>query len=1018
MIAKILNLFQNPTSEYRGKPFWSWNGKLDQEELIRQIGVMKEMGMGGFFCHSRTGLVTEYLGEEWFSLINACAEEGEKLGLEAWLYDEDRWPSGTAGGLVTENPEYRLKYIRLTITSGNDFVWDDSILAAFAADVDGFAFTNKKRIQNAEEPVKGKTVLSFTIEEMEKSSFYNGFTYLDTMKESATAAFIDMTHKKYMEKCGEKFGKSIHGIFTDEPHRGAVMCGFSVPNQNPEYLTPYTDKLFDEFQLAFGYNLTDYLPELFLWKDGEKVHPVKWQYMELLQRLFLKNFMQPIQDWCRQHKLNLTGHVLHEDSLTAQSSTLGSVMRAYEYMDYPGVDVLGEFNQNYWIVKQISSAARQLGKKNVLSELYGCSGWQMNFESHKAVGDWQALLGVNMRCHHLSWYTMEGEAKRDYPASIFYQSAWYQEYKYIEDYFSRIHVFLSQGEPVCDLLVISPVESIWSMIYPAWSMHMSPIDDTVKQLEQRYCDTFHMLSSAKIDFDYGDEEMLSRLYSIETDKTGVHLKVGKASYDTVLISGMLTIRKSTLDILNAFTKAGGKVIIAGQEPSYVDAQKSKEIKALSAVRTAYEQTELLSAIAKNELIIVTDQHGQAIPNIFVQMRKTEKEYLIAVMNVNRQSGYETVTLCINLPGYLEQWNARSGEVFQHGYFPDKAELKFSVARSEELFFVLSNADNKYPKLPLYETAEVLPIKDRFLFSLSEPNVCVLDFAKYRIDGEDWNTSDEILKVDRKIRKHYKLSYRDGEMIQPWYSGKQETKQLGKVELEFEFFTENLKKSIDLAIETPDRFTIFVNNIKIENKAKDQRWIDSCFKIIPIREDYLKPGRNTISLHCDFKEDINLEAIYLLGDFGVILNGIDKALKPLPDIIEKGDIVTKQLPFYGAGITYKIGRLPEIKEDEKLYVKIDSFDAACVKIKCSDKQKIIAFPPFVEDVTDFAGKEAELEYLLTRRNTFGPLHMNPPTADFYGPLSFLTEGEQFLSNSYSLLRQGMTGDVFFIIKSKK
>jgi hypothetical protein len=115
------NEFQSPSADWRGKPFWSWNGDLKEEELLRQIHIMKEMGFGGYFMHSRTGLITEYLGEEWFKLINRCAQEGAELGMESWLYDEDRWPSGTAGGLVTENPEYRMKFIYLQVHEGADF---------------------------------------------------------------------------------------------------------------------------------------------------------------------------------------------------------------------------------------------------------------------------------------------------------------------------------------------------------------------------------------------------------------------------------------------------------------------------------------------------------------------------------------------------------------------------------------------------------------------------------------------------------------------------------------------------------------------------------------------------------------------------------------------------------------------------------------------------------------------------------------------------------------------------------
>ena len=100
---------REPGAAYRGKPFWAWNGALDEAELLRQIDCMRAMGFGGFFMHSRTGLDTEYLGEEWFRLIRRCAEYGAEQGLEAWLYDEDRWPSGTCGGTVTFAKENRMR---------------------------------------------------------------------------------------------------------------------------------------------------------------------------------------------------------------------------------------------------------------------------------------------------------------------------------------------------------------------------------------------------------------------------------------------------------------------------------------------------------------------------------------------------------------------------------------------------------------------------------------------------------------------------------------------------------------------------------------------------------------------------------------------------------------------------------------------------------------------------------------------------------------------------------------------
>ena len=96
---------------YKPVPFWSWNDELEPEELCRQIDWMQENGIGGFFMHARSGLKTEYLSEEWMQCIRACAERATQLGMEAWAYDENGWPSGFAGGKLLEDPANRDCYI-------------------------------------------------------------------------------------------------------------------------------------------------------------------------------------------------------------------------------------------------------------------------------------------------------------------------------------------------------------------------------------------------------------------------------------------------------------------------------------------------------------------------------------------------------------------------------------------------------------------------------------------------------------------------------------------------------------------------------------------------------------------------------------------------------------------------------------------------------------------------------------------------------------------------------------------
>ena len=42
-------ILKNPKNEYRAMPFWSWNGKLEINELKKQAEILEGMGFGGAF---------------------------------------------------------------------------------------------------------------------------------------------------------------------------------------------------------------------------------------------------------------------------------------------------------------------------------------------------------------------------------------------------------------------------------------------------------------------------------------------------------------------------------------------------------------------------------------------------------------------------------------------------------------------------------------------------------------------------------------------------------------------------------------------------------------------------------------------------------------------------------------------------------------------------------------------------------------------------------------------------------
>ena len=1013
----LFDSFTNPAMQWRGAPFWSWNGRLEKDELLRQVHVLKEMGLGGFFMHSRTGLETEYLGEEWFELTNACADEGARLGMHTWLYDEDRWPSGTAGGMVTQDPAHRAKLVKLEIATGDSvdyqaLVKRNDLLAAFVCDCDGVSYSNCQPLRDQSD-LPGRTVLIFTRCEGAKSSFFNGNTEVDRLSLAATQRYIEITHERYRQACGNRLGKSIQGIFTDEPHRQGLMTSFGQHCDDSEWMVPWTDDLPELFAKRFGYDLIERLPEVFLLNDGQPVSQVKWHFVELLQQLFLENFAKPLYDWCEKHNLLLTGHVLHEDSLTAQVAMQGSLMRFYEYMHCPGIDVLTEGNRNYWVAKQLSSATRQLGQNTLMSELYGCTGWQMSFESHKAVGDWQALFGINLRCHHLSWYTMAGEAKRDYPASIFHQSGWYRDYGYVENYFARLGMLLSQGQPCCDVLVLNPIESVWARVYKGWCNGLSARDPEIKRLEETYAELFFWLQEAGIDFDYADEEMLSRLGSVEDEK----LRVGKANYRCVIIPQMTTMRSSTLKLLDTFAKARGTVIRAGEAPSYVDALPSEEPRKLPAIDTAWQRDAVVQAARPHvtrPVEIIDSETGAPHREIFCQLRQDGDRLILVVLNTNPEQAKENVRLSVRANGHVTRWECATADRYAIAAEQRDDMLTWITrlpASGEQCYIISKQPPADVASHHAEQTVQELTIEGPMEYSLNEPNVCVLDLATYRIADRPWQDETEVLKIDRAVRDTFGLERRSGQMVQPWFREKfHPTPEVkGQVELCFAFQIETMPTApIHLCVEKPDLFEIRINGHKITPAANPEWWVDIAFKKLPVAIEHLRAGVNTVSLTVAFTEHVDIEPLHLIGDFGVRLEGTRRILTTLPATLAIGDVVPQGLPFYSGTITYHCPIAQEISPGQRAKLSTPAFEAACIKVSSpAMPERIIAWQPYEVDITEAvrSDKKLAIQTVLTRRNTFGPLHQVPKRTRAYAPSSFVTEGEQW-SDDYQLYPAGL------------
>ncbi len=1031
--------FKNPDARYRGKPFWSWNGALEPEEIRRQVRIFKRMGMGGAFLHSRVGLATEYLGEAWFEAIRAAVDECRLEGMEAWLYDEDCWPSGYAGGRVTQNPDYRMRFLVMEIVPAKGFVYAvEGEYPVYEADVADDKAENVRWLHPGQKPTASH-VLLFHEETQPCTNYYNGYTYLDTLSEEAVAAFIEETHERYRREIGDAFGEAVPGIFTDEPNFCAFY-GEQVPQGRegiPYSYVPWTKKLPGIFEEMFNYSIRNHLPELMLEVDGVQVSRARLDFRNCLTHLFTTNFFKQIYDWCEQYGIKLTGHVLLEDRLSMQTLVVGAAMRAYEYMQTPGIDLLTQYANDYDTAKQCQSVANQMGRRWVLSELYGCTGWDYSFAGHKAVGDWQTALGVTLRCHHLSWYTMKGEAKRDYPASIFFQSPWWEHYKHVEDYYARLHVALTRGRGIQDVLVVHPIESTFARFRPRMLDHNDPekfmlaeVSEDVFLCDETFIFLRNVLLENHFDFAYGDEDIMARHGDVVSDDQGVRLRLGACEYRTVLMPPMDTIRKSTLDLLIRFRKQGGLILFVDDFANHVDGQPSEAVSilALQCLRAPLDSgalCELLEPFARR--VSIQDEGGDQIASVLYQQRRDGDVHILFMCNTDCTVHHDKVEVRLQAEGKVIEYNPFTGE---RSIVPSRKAgfwtvFTTSLAPVGSRLFVIDPApQGRIPKAVSLAQVRTQRFSDNALYTVqrTEPNVCVLDFASYRIgDRGGFRAPTEILRIDRAVRDAMGQPRRGGEMMQPWAQqiGPDAPRQL--VTLRFAFDVSALPQGpVHLALETPRRYVITLNGYDVSTDAEAGWWVDPAIRMVPLDSSVLTKGKNVIEASLDFRSDDNLEAMYLLGEFGVTLGKKRTALTALPPL-GVGDWCAQGLPFYGGAATYRYKTSLTPKKGERVVLAAPEFEGATVHVLVNGKDAgYLSWPPYELDITaclDNGPADIALTVFGSRRNCFGPLHQKTATPPAIGPNNFVTEGKDW-TDHYVLKPCGLLAHPVLKVMAKK
>jgi len=996
---ELLEAFNNPEPIDRSAPFWSWNGRMNPDEVKRQAHDMIDKGMGGYFMHSRVGLESEYLGKEWMDSVQACINQAAEDGTNAWLYDEDRWPSGAAGGLVTSIKENGGKGISAHFSESREM--EGEILYSYEVVGNEESLEAFRHLDEGEEG-KG-TYLHIRLDYLPPEGWFNNTPPADNINRDTVAKFIETSYEPYKERFGNYFGKEIPGIFTDEPNIASTHRDY----KDGKVHFAYTYDLPRYFSEKRGYEFSEIIPALFF--DNKLSKKARHDYFRTIGQMFAENFSKQLYDWCEENNLQFTGHWLAENRMGSYILLSGGLMLNYLYQHIPGIDMLRDQTIEFMTIKGCTSVGNQTGRKRMLSETYGVSGWQFSFEGQKWIGDYQYIQGINLRCQHLAWYSMKGCRKRDYPPLFNYQTPWWKYNNVIEDYFAKIGALTSKGEPAINTLLIHPLSSAWIDIELDFDdCRNSAMQEKTDELGFSLNDYTRNLMSNHIDFDYGDEEIMAMIGRVEKDK----LIVGEMEYSTVIIPPFLkNMFSSTIRLLEEFVDGGGKVICQSEGIHYIDGVESDGFHLVSG-HTGFIKTDSISETVENlsREVSIRLPDGNQAGNLFSMVRDYDGTRMLFVINNDKSSSYET-EIELKGTGRLEEWDLLSGKQQLYTSVLKNGKIVFNVSfgPTDSRIFVLD--ETKPHEKVEKETRRynfITGLGSRCSFKRTDDNVLVLDMCSFNYDGGGFGETDEVWRLQRKLRERLEMEPvfdNRGPQRYKWIYEPHENDG-NQLQVKFNFAVDEVPEKSYLVVEDIMDYEIELNGVYVDNKPVGY-FLDRDFGKVLLPK--LKKGINEIVLTCSYMSSTELENIYITGDFGVTA---DRRITTEPAELAVGDWGLQGYYFYHAGIKYNYTFDYEEGMGRRLVLDLGSYSDVLSVVRINGHETVVPWKARNKvDIGNMlkAGKnEIEIEVMGAPRNMFGPLHLSNSREKWTGASAFHPNDDmytdQYITHPWGLMEQ--------------
>ncbi len=976
---RLKETFANPPARYRPMIQWSWNGRMTPRRIREQLEQFAQQRCGGVFIYPRPGFELGYLMPEWFELWRVALKECRRLGLECHIYDEFTCFSGHAGGQVIKNKPYlaaqalRIEPVAKWDSPAVDF-WETLFpdksfqgdpLAYFHVSPDG-----PPRRVDADNVASGDApAQAVTLCRTEPRG--NGFAVPDLTRRESTEMFLQTTHEQYARTVGDAFGQDCRFVFTDEPqlvHHSGLMC---------------SREIIKEFGRDHGYDLNDKIGELCFTQEGSPA--VRFDYFYTLNRLFIDNFMKPLYDWCGEHNLEFSGHLV--ECCWPRPTCQPDVMHALRWMQAPGTDMLGfQFKptspeeNGHWILVQtmLRSVGRQLGRKWLLTESCGANGYGYDVAQFKPLEDFLLAYGVNVLDPHLSHETLSGARKWEWPQTLSDHSPWWEHYHRQSDHTGRVNAMLCGGQDKTRVLMLLPTTTAW-LFYQAkcFQQGFEASNAKMDHLRSRQDEICHRLAGMQIDFDLGDEFILAEFAQADSGT----LRVGEAQYDVILLPDTLeNITVDTLAWLDTYLEEGGRVLALGQPPKYVNGRIiDAPAKLAEKFSDQWSLCEDLASMAKTCREIVppplSAPDGGVLPSSLVWRRVELDEARTFYFLCNPFA--REISAEVRLPGRsIEAFNTADGttESMACRQDGDSVIAPLQLPPWGHVLWLTSPessqppAEKPQPSTPVDCRLEgVARLADNLMqidyCDISANGYKARDVATIAADEMNWKwqgfdstpwrasqyervTPDRPADPDSDLRLTYRFSI--GEDL-----------------------PEEARRALRVGIERLWLYQVRVNGEPI-NTATAKRWFDEEMQALPIGP-YVRPGQNELELYAKpFTVFSELKPVVLIGDYS--LEATDKGfIVRAAEKLDLGDWTQQGLPFYHERLAYTFG-FELSQPTDALEVKLD-YQGALAEVELDGNEVgAVLHPPYslkIEETLPAGKHRLRIKVIGNMKNFMGP-----------------------------------------------